>query len=210
MKPTLLPKAVIWGNSRGPKVGPGTYAVRVKLGDRTVARDVEVRPHPMVQATADDLAKQFRLLSDLRDRLSEAHEAVAQIRDVRAQAKALHERAEKLGKGEALKARFAGLKEALERVERKLVNPDLKSSQDVLNFPPALDHQIAGLAGTVASADAAPTDASWTFYGECQGKLAEVLAELGAVLDKELADFNQAARDLNWPPVMVVPPKPGS
>ena len=35
LRPSLLPRAVIWGNSQGPKVSPGTYTVRVKYAGQT-------------------------------------------------------------------------------------------------------------------------------------------------------------------------------
>ena len=40
VKPSLLPKAIIWGNSQGPKVGPGTYSVRVKYAGETITEHV--------------------------------------------------------------------------------------------------------------------------------------------------------------------------
>ncbi|MGH9399234.1 MAG: hypothetical protein ACRD00_02615, partial [Thermoanaerobaculia bacterium] len=93
------------------------------------------------------------------------------------------------------------MNEKLTAIEKKLVNPDLKSNQDVLNFPPALDHQFVGIASVVASADTAPTDTSYTYFQELEGKLAAIQSELKAVLDKDLADFNKAVRDADIPPV---------
>jgi hypothetical protein len=201
VKPSLLPKAIVWGNSQGPKVGPGTYAVRFKLGDLTTTQPVEVRAHPGVSASAADLKKQFELLQAVRDRLSETHETVLFIRDVKAQATAIGDRAEKMGKGQVLKDKAKALNEKLTAVEKQLVNPDLKSSQDVLNFPPALDHQFVGIASVAASADAAPTDTSYTYFQQLEGKLAAIQQELSAVLDKDLAEFNKAVRDADIPPV---------
>ncbi len=43
LRPALLPKAVIWGDDSGPLVAPGTYTVRVKLGDETPDPDVRGR-----------------------------------------------------------------------------------------------------------------------------------------------------------------------
>ena len=40
VKPSLLPEAIIWGNSQGPKVAPGTYAVRVKYAGQTLTENV--------------------------------------------------------------------------------------------------------------------------------------------------------------------------
>ncbi len=201
LKPTLLPKAIIWGVSQGPKVGPGAYAVRFKLGDQTLTQPIEVRAHPGAATSAADLNKQFDILRDVRDRLSEAHETVVFIRDVKTQATAIGDRAEKLGKGKALKDQAKAMNEKLTAIEKKLVNPELKSSQDVLNFPPALDHQFVGIASVAASADTAPTDTSYTYFKELEGKLAALQAELKALLDKDLAEFNKAVRNADIPPV---------
>lgn len=201
VKPSLLPKAIIWGNRQGPKVGPGTYAVRFKLGEQTINQPVEVRAHPGVATSAADLKKQFDLLRSVRDRLSETHDTVLYIRDVKTQASAIADRAEKIGKGKALKDQAKALNEKLTSIEKKLVNPDVKSSQDVLNFPPALDHQFVGIASDVASADTAPTDTAFVYFQELEGRLAGIQSELKAVLDKDLADFNKAVRDADVPPV---------
>jgi len=207
LKPALIPKAVVWGTREGPRVAPGTYQVRLKYAGETLTQPVEVRRHPDVPATDEDLKSQFRLLSDVRDRIEETHDAVQRIRDVKAQAAGVGDRAEKLGKGTALKEKGKALSEKLTAIEKKLVNPDLKSNQDVLNFPPALDHQLIGIAVAVASADSKPTDSSWTYYKEVSGKLASILAELDSVLGKDLADFNALVRKEEIPPVVVVSKK---
>jgi hypothetical protein len=95
-------------------------------------------------------------------------------------------------------------------IEKKLVNPGLKSNQDVLNFPPALDHQFAGLAGVASSADAKPTDASWTFEKEIRGQLDAILGEWRALQTKDLAEFNKLIRDKDVPAVVVAPVKKGA
>ena len=86
-------------------------------------------------------------------------------------------------------------------------HPELKSNQDVLNFPPALDHQLIGIASAASSADTKPTDSAWTYYKEVSGQLAGILRELDGVLGKDLADFNAEVRRQEIPPVVVVPRK---
>jgi hypothetical protein len=203
--PKLLPKAIIWGARRGPRVAPGTYTVRFTLGAETVTKPVEVVPNPMVKVTAADLRQQFELLRTLRDELEQTHQAVRNIRDVRAQMKDVVDRAKRTGKGAGLDEKAKALDEKLTAIEKKLVNPDIKSSQDVLNFPPALDHQVVGLATSVSSADARPTDASIAYAKEVAARLAAVLAELDGVFATDLAAFNQSVRDAGVPPVVVTP-----
>jgi hypothetical protein len=207
LRPSLLPRAVIWGNSQGPRVAPGTYTVRFKYAGETIAQKFEVRPNPMVGATAEDLKRQFDLLREARNGLSACHDAVQEIRDVKAQAKEIGDRAEKLGKGKVLKEKARALSDKLTAIEKKLVNPDIKANQDVLNFPPALDHQFAGIATVAGSADAKPTDSTPVYLEQVQGQLAAVQAELKATLDKDLAEFNQEVRKEEIPPVVVVTKK---
>jgi photosystem II stability/assembly factor-like uncharacterized protein len=207
LKPALIPKAVMWGTREGPRVAPGAYSVRLKYAGETLTGPVEVRRHPDVSGTAEDLKSQFRLLSDVRDRIEEAHDAVGRIRDVKAQVQSIGDRAEKLGKGTTLKEKGKALSERLTAIEKKLVNPELKSNQDVLNFPPALDHQLIGIAAAASSADTKPTDSAWTYHKEVSGRLAAILSELDAVLGKDLADFNGEVRRQEIPPVVVVTKK---
>jgi photosystem II stability/assembly factor-like uncharacterized protein len=199
----LVPNAVIWGNSAGPRVAPGTYMVRFTLGDVVVTKPVEVRPNPNVVVSASDLKAQFDLLRDARDGLSTTHEAVKTIREVRTQTQGVVARAKRINKLGTLEEKAKAINDKLSEVEKKLVNPDIKASQDVLNFPPALDHQFAGLASVVSGVDARPTDASFVFYRETKARLDAILAEMNAVLDTNLAEFNRTTRELDIPPVVV-------
>ena len=181
--------------------------MRLKYAGQTLTQPVEVRKHPDVPATAEDLKRQFQLLSDVRDRLEETHDAVSRIREAKEQMQALGDRAEKLGKGTTLKDRAKTISEKLSAIEKRLVNPELKSNQDVLNFPPALDHQFIGIAVAASSADSKPTDSAFAYYKEVAGRLASILSELDAVMNKDLADFNAEVRKEEIPPVVVVPKK---
>ncbi len=207
LRPTLLPKAVIWGDDNGPMVAPGTYTVRVKLGGQTQTQPLEIIPRPGIAATPEDLKQQFRLLSDVRDGLSATHEAVRQIRDVKSQIQAVTDHAESLGKGADLKDKGKAVSDKLTAIEKKLVNPDIKANQDVLNFVPALDHKFAGLASVVSSADAKPTDSSAVYYKQIRGELDAILKDLQGVLDVDLAAFNRAVQDAGIPPVVAARPK---
>jgi hypothetical protein len=201
--PTLVPHAVIWGNRSGPMVAPGTYRVKLTVGDRSYDDRVEVAANPSSGATADDLKKQYEFLEAVRDSLSETHASVIRIRSVKSQIQEVLGHAKEIGKEEALKAPAKALTDRLSAIEEKLVNPKVKASQDVLNFPPKLDHQFVGLTSVVASADAAPAPSAYAYYGELKKQLDAIRAELAGVLDKDLADFNRSVRDAGVPPIVV-------
>jgi photosystem II stability/assembly factor-like uncharacterized protein len=202
LKPTLVPKSVFnEGTKTPPKVAPGTYKVRLTVGEKSYTEPVEVRPHPGGYATAEELKAQYDLLKSIRDRLSETHETVLKIREMRQQVKDLGDRAERLGKGDALKKQSTALADKLTVVEEELTNPQIKADEDDLNYEPKLDHDWTYLAAIVGSADAKPTTASVKYYDLLKGRLDAVKAEFQAILDKDVKDFNKAVEDAKIPPV---------
>jgi hypothetical protein len=206
LKPTLVPKAVFnEGDKSPPKVGAGTYTVRLTVGDRKFSQTVEVLPQPNGPATPADLRAQFDLLAAIRDRLSEAHVAVMTSRDVRQQVKDLVEHATRVGKAGDLTERSKKLTDKLMAIENELINPEIKADEDDLNYPPKLDHDFTALAGVVGSADARPTDASVTYYRVLAKKLEEVRARLDGLLKEDLTDFNAAVRAQGIEPVVPAP-----
>ena len=188
----IAPKAVFnEGEKAPPKVGPGTYKVKVKLGTEEQTRTLNVRPNPTLKFTAPDLEAQHRLLLAIRDRLDENHRAVARIRDLRAQVKAWGQRAEAAKAGE-LKKQAVPLATKLEVLERRLTNPDIQADEDDLVYPPQLDHDWVYLTGVVASADARPTASSHARFTEVQALQAAVLKDLSDLEAGDLAAFQKA------------------
>jgi hypothetical protein len=179
--------------------------VRLTAGGTSSTQKFEVRPHPAGFVTAQDLKEQHELLKAIRDRLSDTHEAVLEVRDVRSQVKELGDRAERLGKGTALKTQATALADKLTLVEEKLTNPLIQADEDSLIYEPKLDHDWTYLAAVVASADAKPTRSSVQYYGVLKGRLDAIQAELKTLLDKDVSEFNKAVQAAGVPPVAAAP-----
>jgi photosystem II stability/assembly factor-like uncharacterized protein len=206
LKPTLAPKSVFnEGTKASPKVAPGTYRVRLTVGNQPILESFEVRPHPAGFATAADLKAQYDLLKSIRDRLSDTHTAVLKIRDVRQQVKDLSERSARLGRGDALAKQAASLTEKLTAVEEKLTNPNIQADEDDLNYEPKLDHDWTYLAAIVASADAKPTPSSVQYYNLLKERLDATQGELAGVLENDLKSFNASVQEAKIPPVAPAP-----
>jgi hypothetical protein len=71
----------------------------------------------------------------------------------------------------------------------------------VLNFRPGIAGQLVGLKSTVESADARPTDASVERFNELRVELDGYLAELKAIFDADLVEFNAKVAELDQPAV---------
>ena len=205
-RPTLVPKAVFnEGDKSPPKVGPGTYEIRLTAAGRVLTEKAVVKPHPAGYASAEDLKAQYDLLAAIRDRLSETHATVLKIRDLKEQLKSVGERSARLGKGEGLSLRSAALSAKLTAVEEKLVNPNIKADEDDLNYEPKLDHDWTNLAGIVASADAKPTAASLAYYKVLESRLTAIRAEYERLMAGDVAEFNRTLEEEKIPRVAPAP-----
>lgn len=199
----LVDDAVVWDSAAGPRVPPGTYRVRLTAAGTTQEREVRVLRDPRLATSDDDLQARFDLARRISDAASESNRAVRRARDVKQQVADLLKRLEAAGKGDGLSESANALTEKLTAIEERLHNPKIKSSQDVLNYPTALDGQLLGLQSVVESADAAPTRAAAERYAELRKDLDGILAELQGVLDADLAAWNDAVRKKDVPPVVV-------
>jgi len=99
---------------------------------------------------------------------------------------------------------FALLK--LTGVEEALYQTKNRSSQDPLNFPIRLNHKLAALASTVASADAAPTAQSYEVYRDIAARLDAELARFDRRLSDDVSAFNRLVREKEVPAVRLPQP----
>ncbi|HYY56551.1 MAG TPA: hypothetical protein VE842_04410 [Pyrinomonadaceae bacterium] len=204
-----FPGMILWsGETRGPLVVPGTYQVRLTAGGKTLTESFEVRKDPRVAATQGDFVKQFELLVRIKDKLTETHNAIARIREVRRQVDDLVKRVRDQADGKPIVAAAEALNAKLSSVEQELYQTKNQSSQDPLNFPIRLNNKLAALAGVVASADAAPTDQSYVVYEEQVGLIDAQLGRLEQVMSADLAAFNRLVRERDIPAIITKPPAP--
>jgi hypothetical protein len=144
-----------------------------------------------------DLQRQFDLAIQIRDRTSDANEAVIRIRDVKAQIK---ERVEQ-SKHPRLKEIGDLVTQKLSVVEEEVYQVRNRSGQDPLNFPIKINNRLAALRRSVETGDAAPTDASKAIFTTLSAELQKQLDELAAITNGDLANFNKAATEQKLVPV---------
>ena len=197
-----FPGMILWaGETRGPKVPPGTYQVKLTVDGKSSTQNFEIKPDPRLTTTPADYAKQLELGLKIRDKLNETHNAIIQIRDVRKQVEDLLKRVGSQSKpindaGTALNKKLTTIEEALYQTKNQ-------SSQDPLNFPIRLNNKLAALAGVVGGAEAAPTAQSYAVYDELAAAIDAELAKLSQIMKTDVPAFNQLVRDQNIPAVVV-------
>ena len=201
-----FPGMILWsGEMRGPRVVPGMYQVKLTVDGQTTSQTFEVKADPRSSTSAADYAKQLELGLKIRDKVTETHNAIIQIRDVRKQVDDLLKRVTGQPSYKVINDAASALRKNLTGVEESLYQTKNRSSQDPLNFPIRLNNKLAALAGVVQSADAAPTDQSYAVYDELVLQIDAQLAKLAQIMKTDVPAFNQLVRDQNVPAVTVKP-----
>ena len=186
----------------GPVVAPGTYHVRLTVGDSELVEPFEVRQDPRVRATREDLEAQCSLHLKIRDKLSETHDAINTLRNVRQQIDDWLKRTQQQAIFEQLTSVGQSVKEKLKAIEDELIQSKAKTRQDTLNYPVKLNGKLAGLAGVVANAQAAPTRQAYAVFDDLCQRIDVQLKQLQEVLDTDVATFNVLLRENNVPGVI--------
>jgi hypothetical protein len=192
---------MVQGGIPGPQVSPGTYRVRLSVGEETYEQAFEVRQDPRVSATDEDLRAQFDLLKQVHQRLSDTHAAINQIRALRRRAMDWMARTKDKPELESVEKAARALLDRLKPVEEELVQVNAKSRSEILNYPIRLNGKLAALLVTTASADAAPTAASYAVAEDLSTRVQTQLDQLSEILATEVAFLNQSIANAHLPPV---------
>ena len=191
---------VLWGGQdQGPRALPGTYGIRLQFSDSTVATDAVLVADPRSDATSADLAEQFKFLMEIRDKLTETHEAIAGIKKVRGQIKTLEPRLAGLDQRPEIQEAAAALDEKITAIEEALYQTKNRSPQDPLNFPIRLNNKLSTLSRTVEIGDYRPTSQAHQVKEMLTTAIDEQLALLDAVWSEDLPPFNALIREMSVP-----------
>jgi len=202
----VVPGAIFWaGGTTGPLAAPGRYTVDLDVDGVAQSASFDFVRDPRTDATDDDFAAQFALLKQIRDKLSETHEAVNMLRAIGKQADDWVGRTAGTPQAERVSKAAGPLRDALDAIEEELIQKRSKSHEDPLNFAIKLNNKLAALSGVVASADAAPTRGARQVFDDVAGRIDAQLEGLEAVLVTQLGAFNAAVQEVQLP--AIVPPE---
>jgi photosystem II stability/assembly factor-like uncharacterized protein len=189
--PTTFPGMVLWGASTsGPMALPGNYDVRLTVDGQSQVQPLSVRKHPWHAVSDEDLIEQFDLAIQIRDRVSEANNAVIQIRKIKDQVK------ERLSKSQDAQLKAAGdrLTLNLSAIEEEIYQVRNQSNQDPLNFPIKINNRLASLLGVVTRGEGKPIAAAYPILKDLTAELKVQTDRLRQVLASDLTAFNTEAR----------------
>jgi len=187
---TVFDGMIIWGArpQNGPKAAIGKYQVRLTAGSYSKTYPFQIKMNPNLKGVTEaDLKETFDLAMKIRNRESEANEAVINIRKIRKQL----EEGLKTTSDPALTKAAKDVMAKITVVEEDLYQTKNRSGQDPLNFPIKLGNRLSAVRRSLETGDAKPTAGVYKVFDELSKELDGHLSKLNTILTGELPSLNQ-------------------
>ncbi|MEZ4944950.1 MAG: glycosyl hydrolase [Cyclobacteriaceae bacterium] len=195
---------IMWGASlRGPKAVPGKYKAKLTVNGNSMETEFEILKDPRTEGTIADIQEQFNFAIKVRDKLSEANNAVKKIREARDQITRVTEPMKDDPAFKDVNDMAKSILDNVKEVEEEVYQTKNRSGQDPLNFPIRLNNKIGGLAGEVDGNDFRPTDQAKAVYDEISGQIDTQLKTLNTIFTEQIPEFNNLIRQKEVKPVVV-------
>jgi photosystem II stability/assembly factor-like uncharacterized protein len=204
---TRVPGVFLAHNPQGHRVAPGSYQLRLTLGGTTRTERLEVVRDPRSTVPVAELAAQVAMSAAIRDRVTDIHETVITLRDVRDQVNRVAAHADSTPAGQAVRDSAKALASRIDGLEGALIQPKHKTFQDVINFRNQLNDHFLFLAEAVDESEGTVTQGMRERFAELDSAWTRQRQAVGALLDRDVAAFN-AMVERSGTPAVVVSPKP--
>ncbi|HDZ40840.1 MAG TPA: glycosyl hydrolase [Bacteroidetes bacterium] len=186
-----VPGMILWGGYLdGPTAVPGQYRVRLTVNYEALESRFQVLPNPNSSCSIADLQEQFSFIISVRDKLTETHQAILDIKKLRSDIVDVESKLNNGDHGNILEM-TKDIKKELTGIEEALYQTKNRSRQDPLNYPIRLGNKLAALNGVVATGDWKPTDQSYDVRDKLVAAINEELEKLKAIIDGRIPELNR-------------------
>ncbi|HAY37017.1 MAG TPA: glycosyl hydrolase [Bacteroidetes bacterium] len=192
---------VMWaGSVRGPQAVPGRYQARLIVGEDSTTVGFEIAPDPRSDTSLADLEEKFDFLIAVRDKLSETHKAINQIRSLRNQVNDVLDRIpEDHVEADTINGFAQHMLDGMKEVEEALYQTKNRSGQDPLNFPIRLNNKLAAVGGVSSRGHFRPTDQAYAVRDELVAQIDEWLTKLADITSFQMSDFEEMVQNVRLP-----------
>ncbi|MGI8952876.1 MAG: VPS10 domain-containing protein [Chitinophagaceae bacterium] len=189
---------------QGPKLIPGTYKVKLLIGDSVVMEQpVTVITDPRNPATVADLKEQFDLNAKICKKLNELSKGTAQIKQVKNQINNFIGNITDSATAKPFKEKGKIIVDSLEAVKNELFNEKIQANEDNLRFPLKLEEKLATMNYLLQASDTKPTASMYDVYNNLSAQIDAQLQKLKNIIDTKIPEFNKLAGSIQKPPVDV-------
>ena len=142
--------------------------------------------------TPSDYQTQFDFLIQVRDKVSQAHQAMLDIEKIRQEINFVKSKI----KDPILLDKMTDFMDQLTVIEGTIHQTKNKSNQDPLNYGIKVNNRLAFLLADQQRGDYPPTDQAYQVYNELAADLDRILTEMKNLCAQSIPDLNQALNGL--------------
>ena len=196
-------KVFVYGSYEGSLVAPGMYSAKLTYGEEVKKVDIEILPNPNMDYSAADFEAQQNLLVKIEKAIKKIHYSVSEMRDVQDQLN--HYLKILNGKEEynVIYDQALAIKKRLNEWETKLIQPNQKTFQDVINFNNMLNAQFMHLKAFIDADDPELTQGAKQRYKDLIVIWSKYKTELDQIIDNDFKAFEKNYREAQVPLIMV-------
>ena len=183
-----------WASLSGPKALPGSYTVELTRNGSSQSENFRLLKDPRTEASDDDMKAQFDFISEVRDKLTEIHKALKNVKTVKAKIGDLKKSLDKDTHKDLIE--FASeISKKVTKIENNLYQTKSKSRQDPLNFPIKLKNKLGHLNSLTSIGNYRPTDQAIAFKNEITKEIDKELAALYKIFDADIKELNKKVKE---------------
>jgi photosystem II stability/assembly factor-like uncharacterized protein len=206
--PVQIPGAFYSGEGpKGPLALPGDYQVKLAVGGKSQTAPLHLTIDPRTKGAEPALQKQFTLSMQVNDRISQLHQAVNEIRDLKSQVQTLHKR---FGDDQRLKPALDAadqLDHKMSEVEQELIQVNMKGSEGNLAFPNKLNERFDTFSHAIDAGDAEPTKPQLDVFELLSNQLREQLQKWAQIKNEDVPKVDGLIKQANLPALIITEKK---
>jgi photosystem II stability/assembly factor-like uncharacterized protein len=184
---------ILWaGSTSGPVAIPGDYSIELNHKGLIQQNQFSIIKDPRSPSSDEDYQKYLEFALELRDKLSEAHNAIISIRDLRKQ---LHPYKERVMNDSELKNLYGQIDSTMTAVEESLYQTKNQSGQDPLNYPIKLTNKLAYLNSILGNGTYPPTEQVYAVRDELEALIDVELEKFNLIKTASIPEFNRLCRE---------------
>ena len=187
---------IMWAASlRGPIASPGQYYVKLTVNEKSEEQSFNILKDPRSNSTDEDLKEQFDFLLSVRDKVSDIHQTIIDMRSSRSQLIDLKSKIS--DKYPDMENSISDVISRITLIEEKLYQTKNRSGQDPLNFPIRLNNKLAHLTSVASVGNFKPTDQMYNVRDELIGLIDKELKMWEDIKENDLVKLNSTILENN-------------
>src|SRR5947199_204967 len=194
---------------KGPLALPGDYQVKLTVSGKSQTAPLHLAIDPRMKGAEAALQKHYALTMQVNERMSQLHQAVNEIRDLRSQIQNLHKRFDDDQRLKPALGAADDLDHKMSEVEKKLIQVNMKGSEANLAFPNMLNERFDTFSHLIDSGDKEPTKPQLDVFQMLSSQLDDQLKKWAQLKKEDVAKVSELVKKANLPALLITEKKSG-